>query len=224
MTRPYAHPKTGTYWVRKVVPEALRARVGKRELVRSLGTKDPREARKKAPTVIAEFDAALDAARSGATLGGAPSLRDITALTAEWYREAVAEWGDNPDQFGPLDIYEEILHDQVERTEGDDDYNPNYETPVRLSSVDLADATRLLKAHHFPTDSASVTRLARPIFSMRFRFISEMRRRLGGDWTADTTLRAGRTRRLTSVRKVLTSRTSLNISAGDYGMDRCDVR
>ena len=36
--------------------------------------------------------------------------------------------------------------------------------------------------------------------------------------------RAGRMRRPTSVRKVLTSPTSLNISAGVYGMDRRDVR
>ena len=43
MTRPYAHPKTGVYWVRKVVPEVLRSAIGKRELVQSLGT--PKEAR-----------------------------------------------------------------------------------------------------------------------------------------------------------------------------------
>ena len=41
MIRPFKHPQTGVYWVRKAVPVALRAVVGKRELVRSLGTKDP---------------------------------------------------------------------------------------------------------------------------------------------------------------------------------------
>ncbi len=30
MSRPYKHPKTGIYWLRKVVPEPLRAIVGKR--------------------------------------------------------------------------------------------------------------------------------------------------------------------------------------------------
>jgi hypothetical protein len=49
MTRPYPHPRTGVYWLRKVVPTNLRAAVGKRELVQSLGTKSPREAREKAP-------------------------------------------------------------------------------------------------------------------------------------------------------------------------------
>jgi hypothetical protein len=68
MTLPYRHAKTGVYWVRKVVPEALRSAVGKRELVQSLGTKNPKEARAKAPVVIAEFEAILEAARAGAGL------------------------------------------------------------------------------------------------------------------------------------------------------------
>ncbi len=43
--------------------------------------------------------------------------------------------------------------------------------------------------------------------------------------TLPSASRAGRTRRLTSVRKVLTlADILLNISAGVYGMDRCDVR
>jgi hypothetical protein len=65
MTRPYKHSKTGVYWLRKVVPEVLRAAIGKRELVQSLGTKDPKEARAKAPAVIAAFEAVLEAARAG---------------------------------------------------------------------------------------------------------------------------------------------------------------
>jgi hypothetical protein len=124
--------------------------VGKRELIRSLHTKNPREARDRAPAAIAEFEAILSAARSGAATGGPLTLREIEALAAEWYREAIAEWGDNPDQFGPLDIYEDLLQDQVERFEGDDD-DPDYEPQVNLSSADLAEAARLLRSRHFPT-------------------------------------------------------------------------
>jgi hypothetical protein len=186
MIRPFKHPKTGVYWLRKAVPAPLRAAVGKREMKRSLGTKDPGQARDRAPAVIAEFEAALTNARSGAALGAALTLREIAALTAEWYREAITEWGDNPDQFGPLDIYEELLHDQVERAE--DGGDPDHESPLKLSSADFADAARLLRGHRFPTDSASVARLARAIFSTRFRLVGTLRRRLSGDWTADTTL------------------------------------
>jgi hypothetical protein len=46
MTRPYRHPKTGMYWVRKVVPQELRPLIGQGELKRSLRTKAPHEARR----------------------------------------------------------------------------------------------------------------------------------------------------------------------------------
>jgi hypothetical protein len=44
MARPWKHPATGVYWLRKGVPEALREPVGKREEKLSLRTKDPHEA------------------------------------------------------------------------------------------------------------------------------------------------------------------------------------
>ena len=40
MSRPWKHPKTGIYWLRKGVPEALRDAVGKREEKLSLQTLD----------------------------------------------------------------------------------------------------------------------------------------------------------------------------------------
>ena len=44
--RPFKHRKTGVYYFRKVVPSDLRPLVGKWEDKRTLGTKDPAEARK----------------------------------------------------------------------------------------------------------------------------------------------------------------------------------
>ena len=41
MSRPQLHPTSGVYRARKVVPAELRAIVGKRELIETLGTKDP---------------------------------------------------------------------------------------------------------------------------------------------------------------------------------------
>jgi integrase len=53
----------GTYRVRKPIPKALQAAVGRGQyLTRSLGTADPREADKRAPAVLAEFQAILDRA------------------------------------------------------------------------------------------------------------------------------------------------------------------
>ena len=46
MTTPWTHPKTGVYWYRKVVPDRARHLFGgKREVRRSLRTKDRAEAR-----------------------------------------------------------------------------------------------------------------------------------------------------------------------------------
>jgi hypothetical protein len=39
MSRPWKHPRTGVYYFRKVVPEAMRELVGKVEVRRTLGTK-----------------------------------------------------------------------------------------------------------------------------------------------------------------------------------------
>ncbi len=55
MSRPWKHPKTGIYWLRKAVPEDLRSLVGKREEKRSLKTRDPGEAKRRlleAPTEL----------------------------------------------------------------------------------------------------------------------------------------------------------------------------
>ena len=66
MSRPWKHPKTGIYWLRKRVPDELQKLVGKREEKQSLGTRDPAEAKRK-------HLAALTAVEEGwANLRGAP--------------------------------------------------------------------------------------------------------------------------------------------------------
>jgi hypothetical protein len=46
MARPWKHPKTGIYWLRKGVPNDLRTAVGKREEKFTLKTRDPAEAKR----------------------------------------------------------------------------------------------------------------------------------------------------------------------------------
>jgi integrase len=65
MTRPWKHPKTGVYWLRRGVPEDLRALVGKREEKRSLGTKDPVEAKRLHAIALAELDKRWASLRAG---------------------------------------------------------------------------------------------------------------------------------------------------------------
>jgi integrase len=179
MVRPYRHLKTGVYWLRKTVPEALRPRVGKRELISSLKTKDPREATRLAPRKLAEFNAILAEAQAEPT---PLTQKERAALVGEWYRRQVALWGDDPDDLGDLTPYRDLLLDQVDSEDG-----PDGRDVITVTPHDLAEATELLKHHGFPTDRKTARRLARDIFPLRLRFLAEMERRRGGDWSPDPT-------------------------------------
>ncbi|WP_026615465.1 site-specific integrase [Ensifer aridi] len=56
MARPWKHPKTGVYWLRRRVPDDLKPLVGKREEKRSLRTKDASEARRLHAIALAELE------------------------------------------------------------------------------------------------------------------------------------------------------------------------
>jgi integrase len=184
MARPYPHPKTGVYWVRKVVPANLRAAVGKRELVRSLGTKDPREARLKAPTVLSHFDAILTAARNG---GASLTQRAVVALCGEWYRAECARLGDNPGREPDWEMDLEQLSEQLEDT-GPENNPEEWEQRLRLKLSDYAAAAALLRQHGYAMDPASVAQMAEALFWTRRDLAKAMLRRAGGDWSPDPTL------------------------------------
>lgn len=56
MSRPWKHPDTGIYWLRKRVPDGLRSLVGKREEKVSLKTRDPHEAKVKHAEALAQIE------------------------------------------------------------------------------------------------------------------------------------------------------------------------
>jgi integrase len=68
MSRPYKHPKTGIYWIRKRIPADLVEKLGRREVTRSLDTRDPEEAKRRFLKVLAEFEKQWSNLRSGARL------------------------------------------------------------------------------------------------------------------------------------------------------------
>jgi hypothetical protein len=184
MTRPYPHPKTGVYWLRKVVPAALRAVVGKRELVQSLGTKSPREAREKAPQVLTRFDAILAAARNG----GSPLTQlAVVALCGEWYRAECARFGENPGSEADWELELECLSDQLEEI-GPEDRPEEWEHQLRLKPSDHDEAAAVLRQHGYVTDPASVTRMAEALFWTRRDLARTMVRRAEGDCSPDHTL------------------------------------
>jgi hypothetical protein len=84
MARPFRHPKTGIFWLRKRVPEDLRPIVGKREEKFSLKTRDPSEAKR----LHAEALAALES--RWANLKAPP--QSITEKQAHEFVAPVYSW------------------------------------------------------------------------------------------------------------------------------------
>jgi integrase len=56
MPRPFKKPETGVYYLRRIVPEDIRAIIGKTEVRRSLKTKDPRTAARRFTEAAREVD------------------------------------------------------------------------------------------------------------------------------------------------------------------------
>ena len=67
MIAPYKPKNSDFYHVRKVVPLHLRALVGKTEEKRSLGTKDPAEAKRRTALFLAELDVKWTRLEAGVT-------------------------------------------------------------------------------------------------------------------------------------------------------------
>tara|TARA_R110001583_G_C5664731_1_gene409945 strand:- start:5325 stop:7088 length:1764 start_codon:yes stop_codon:yes gene_type:complete len=76
--------KYGTYICRVGVPEELRPLVGKRELKRSLKTKDPAEAKRTCGPVYTEFREILENARRQANGEAFLSSKDVEILADRW--------------------------------------------------------------------------------------------------------------------------------------------
>ena len=95
MSRPWKHPKTGVYWLRKGVPDALREAVGKREEKLSLHTKDPIEAKLRHAEALADIEKRWANPRAGPKL---LTEREAHQLAAPAYDNWLARYRDNPSQ------------------------------------------------------------------------------------------------------------------------------
>lgn len=99
MIRPTKHPKSGVYRLRLAIPLHLRDTTARlcdkrTELIESLRTKDPAEAKRRAPEAERRLRNLLDAAsahHSGAT--AVLTDRQVATLAGTYYRDALAAWG-----------------------------------------------------------------------------------------------------------------------------------
>jgi integrase len=101
MSRPWKHPKTGIYQLRKAVPDELRKLVGKREEKVSLQTRDPAEAKVRHAKALAELEARWANLRAGPK---ALTERDAHQLAIVAHDRWLEQYRDNPNQQTSWDI------------------------------------------------------------------------------------------------------------------------
>lgn len=170
MASPFRHPKTGIYYLRKVVPLRLRGKIGKREIKISLGTRNPAEAK---------LRIGAESARVEAMLADAENLRSLTfeqvkALAGEWYRDRLALDQQEP---GDADGLGHLL-DDLRQTTGP----AGRAKEVGDSVVELLDKKGLV------VDEESRRRLIDAVFENYTRLIWMLAKRAEGDYTADPML------------------------------------
>jgi hypothetical protein len=90
MARPHKHPHSGVYWLRKRVPDDLRQLVGKGEEKRSLGTRNPEEAKRRHAEVLSEIEAQWANLRRGTRSLTPEEIESVAAPLCSYY---VARFG-----------------------------------------------------------------------------------------------------------------------------------
>lgn len=180
MTRPTKHPKSGVYRIRMRVPEDIRAALRKGERIVSLDTKDPKEAAKRAPAVVAKIEAEFAAARLSLSPGRALSLREVMALCGAWYRAEVAQHEDDPGDPEGWDHADDALLNKLpsDRDTGEPmDFTPG--------PADLAEARAFLAGQGEAADADSLRHFAVELWHTKRKAAATLQKRALGDYSAD---------------------------------------
>jgi uncharacterized protein DUF6538 len=121
MSRPWKHPKSGVYWVRKRVPDDLLKLVGKREEKRSLQTRDPGEAKRRHAEALVEIEGRWANLRAGPK---ALTEREAHLMAMTVHDRWLRQHQENPSQQTAWNV------DLADRL---------FASPRRLKSYDIAD-------------------------------------------------------------------------------------
>ena len=176
MPSPYKHPKTGIYWVRKVVPRELRRLVERSELKASLQTKDPKLAKERVTAELDRFNATFESARSRLS-GTEPTLsaRQVNAIIGTAYRRWLGEQGDGT---GSRKAWQAELNELQRLFEPDEDGVVAFEWEPWVRG----DADAELRAQGIVAGQATLSRVAEQWARARLSFVHAMIGRCEGDW------------------------------------------
>ncbi len=166
MTRPWPHPKTGIYWLRKRVPDDLRALVGRQEEKRSLGTKDPAEAKLKHAEALLAVESRWAHLRSGPKQLSEREAHELAVTIHDWW---LAEHRENPGEqrFWRTDLFDKLwaplprgLNAIADASSG------NMRERIKATKLEIwcqEQADTLLARKGLAADEVSRTRLAKAI-------------------------------------------------------------
>jgi hypothetical protein len=107
MPRPFKKPETGVYYLRRIVPEDIRAIIGKTEVRRSLKTKDPRTAARRFTEAAREVDKEWEELRrepestKGALRQALASLNPQDLIEDAMGMEGILDERDAPEDWEP---------------------------------------------------------------------------------------------------------------------------
>lgn len=169
VSRPHKHPKTGVYYFREKVPAELRSAFGKVEVSRTLGTKDPAEAK------VRHAEEKRKQALIWQALRAKPEAvphKTIMALVGEEYRRLNAMLDEEP---GEPDIWREVLRlgDRVSAS------------PETMERWYGGEADRLLREAGLSADAASRARLIEELHKASQQWAAFQKRRAEGDYRPD---------------------------------------
>lgn len=168
MASPIKHPKTGVYQFRRRVPADLVDTLGKKEIKRSLGTKDSPEAKRRFSDMWQRYEAEWTLMR----LKPEPvPLKTVMALAGEAYRQLVESVDEEP---GESSIWDAVLARNEQEVESG--YAERWYGPT---------ADGLLIKHGIKADEASRERLLLEIHEAIRQGAETSRRKAEGDYSPD---------------------------------------
>ena len=198
MTRPWQHPKTGMFWLRRRVPKDLLPLVGKREEKLSLATKDAAEARRRFAKALADLEARWAALRSAPPEASGADEPRLTTLSereahrrAEWmYGYWLNKYREDPSTqtFWPVDAYDRIWASAPTRSWSSSSTDLALVVPpfdgeaFHLKEWCFEQADLLLIAHDLRVDQDSRVKLAKALAASVQRASVELARQARGDF------------------------------------------
>lgn len=191
MAQPVKHPASGIYLIRRKVPKDLQSALG-HEYKRSLGTRDPGEAKRAFALAFEESEKVFALARAQAQGLQMLTARDLQILAGRWFDNALVEAEALGDFSGLLAEGPTIGWEQGDHTET---YTPL--VPVRQilddHEPDLLDSTVLRHAREalrqegipFPAEGSKQRLQLLAVFREHVLRLSDLAAlRAGGDWSA----------------------------------------